>query len=252
LTSAEASSFRGKIQWLDSRLAGKPCRGALGALIARQYWERTNVVHPRLDDCLAYLSLAAYSLPSRFVPVHRSSLPPVVVYSDCSARNTALRIGVLILRDGAAYAASCDVPLCVVQAWVPRGQYISLGELLAGPVCVALGKSLLWDRDVLWFVDNTAAVAALIKSGSAVEDMGRVALVHGLSMVSCRARAWYEYVNTKANPADVLSRDAWADPVVAQRVRSGSWLVLHGHVPWRDFVQNSLVDIFRSFAALGS
>jgi hypothetical protein len=71
-------------------------------------------------------------------------------------------------------------------------------------------------------------------------------------MVSCRARAWYEYVNTKANPADVLSRDAWADPVVAQRVRSGSLLVLHGHVPWRDFVQTSLVDIFRSFAALGS
>eukprot|EP00972_Heterocapsa_arctica_P044557 6576369-Heterocapsa_arctica.AAC.1 len=40
LTPGEASKMRGTPQWLDTGLAGRPCRGAMSALVARQYYER--------------------------------------------------------------------------------------------------------------------------------------------------------------------------------------------------------------------
>ena len=41
LTPGTASKLRGLLQWLDSGLHGRPCRGAFTALVARQYYERT-------------------------------------------------------------------------------------------------------------------------------------------------------------------------------------------------------------------
>jgi len=37
LTPGEASKMRGILQWLDTGLAGRPRRGAMSALVARQY-----------------------------------------------------------------------------------------------------------------------------------------------------------------------------------------------------------------------
>eukprot|EP00971_Amphidinium_carterae_P219044 4348056-Amphidinium_carterae.1 len=39
LSPASASKLRGVVQWVDNWLLGRPCRGALSALVARQYYE---------------------------------------------------------------------------------------------------------------------------------------------------------------------------------------------------------------------
>ena len=39
LSSGDGSTLRGICTWIDTGLCGKPCRGAMSSLIARQYWQ---------------------------------------------------------------------------------------------------------------------------------------------------------------------------------------------------------------------
>ena len=72
--------------------------------------------------------------------------------------------------------------------------YLSLPRLLAG-------------RDVIHWVDNTSAVAALTKGYSGRPDSAR--LVHALHAwcAVTRTSIWFEYVPSAANAADEPSRD---------------------------------------------
>ena len=68
-------------------------------------------------------------------------------------------------------------------------------------------RGVLSDRQMVHFVDNTSAVAALTKGYSRVPDSAR--LVHGFHAwcAAARAHAWFEYVPSAANAGDLPSRD---------------------------------------------
>ena len=56
--------------------------------------------------------------------------------------------------------------------------------------------------------------------------MSALALVATATLARLGARTWYDHVASKDNPVDVLSRDAWADPVVATKLATGEWVEL--------------------------
>ena len=66
--------------------------------------------------------------------------------------------------------------------------------------------AVLAGRDVVHWIDNTSAKAALVHGYSGALDSSR--LVHALHAynLGLRARPWFEYVRSKANPADEPSR----------------------------------------------
>jgi len=136
--------------------------------------------------------------------------------------------------------------------WMPRSTYINQGELLAGPVAAYLLHSRLANRLAFWFIDNQAACTALIKAASPVEDNSRMALIAGLSLAAIRSFVWYEYVHTKQNPSDGLSRDGWADSIVRAKLMSGEWEALPSFdLPWDKFCNMSLAQTWELFTALG-
>ena len=125
------------------------------------------------------------------------------------------------------------------------------GELLAGPLVSALFPDILSGRDVLWFIDNTAAASALIKSGSPCEDNSEMALVTALALAFLQARTWYEYVASVQNTSDGLSRGGYNDPLVQQRLRAGEWEALDPQINWLQLLRWRVDEIVRLAAALG-
>ena len=121
-----------------------------------------------------------------------------------------MRIGLLLLRNNLqAICFSIDVPEYVLEAWDLRKQYITQGELLAGPLALQCLEEDLSGQQVLWFVDNQAALTAMIKGSSPIQDNCRMALILAKRLARARVACWFEFVDSKANPSDPLSREGY-------------------------------------------
>ncbi len=118
-------------------------------------------------------------------------VPPLVIYTDASTEHGqwGLRVGILIV-DPLAPQARCgvyDIPPDVQAAWMPRKTQIMAAELLAGPLVAATG--IAKNRDALFFCDNQAALACLIKAASSARDCAFMALACSLFFMSINARS---------------------------------------------------------------
>ena len=82
-------------------------------------------------------------------------------------------------------------------------------------------------RSVIHFIDNTSVIAALAKGYSNMPDSARLVHTFHAWQAGAMCDIWFEYVPTKANPADEPSRvpSLWQGefapaPLVASRPRS--------------------------------
>ena len=58
-------------------------------------------------------------------------------------------------------------------------------------------------------------------------------------------------VQSESNPSDVLSRTAWEDLKVQQRLASGEWVRVEAEVPWQKFYQVPMAEVLEFFAVTG-
>ena len=224
MTSGEAAHIRGVAQWLDSVIAGRPCRGAMTALIARQHYEAEVGITPNLEMSLRYLLAAIEHLPDAVFELFARSGPPVVVYTDASAEGHRVRIGGIVYARGARPSVFVYDVSAHLRPLLGEGEtVINQAELLAAPLLLHSAPGLLRGKDILWFIDNTSAEAALVKSGSPTQSMCHLALVASAALAGLGARPWYDHVASDDNPADVLSRAGYDDPRVQSMVESGQW-----------------------------
>ena len=88
---------------------------------------------------------------------------------------------------------------------------------------------LSWEgRDLLWFVDNSVVLSTMCKGSSHSPSIDEAAATLHLLLARLRIRAWWEYVESKANWSDTLSRDLKDDWLLAQgfiihEARLGPW-----------------------------
>ena len=67
------------------------------------------------------------------------------------------------------------------------------------------------NRPVLFFIDNEAACAAMIRGSSKEPDVGAIVnAVHWL-LYQADCRAWFEWIDSSRNCSDGLSRDGLKD-----------------------------------------
>ena len=93
----------------------------------------------------------------------------------------------------------------------------------------------LQSSDVIFFIDNEAACAALIRGSSKEPDVAAVVnAVHWL-LHQADCRAWFEWIDSASNCSDGLSRDGLRD---AWTVAQG-WNLRKGEVPPWDAVTQS-------------
>ena len=85
------------------------------------------------------------------------------------------------------------------------------------PLAFCLLQREVLQRDVLIFVDNEAAVSALIRGASRVADAAQLSELFHALLLKLAARAWVEWVDSDSNPADGLSRRGLQDPWTMQQ-----------------------------------
>ena len=98
------------------------------------------------------------------------------------------------------------LPPALTDAWLPRLQQIFPAEAIALPLALAVLAPHVRDRDILAFCDNAAAVSALVRGASRVEDATAIAELFTALQLQLAARNWIDWVDSDSNPADGLSR----------------------------------------------
>eukprot|EP00973_Karenia_brevis_P068660 9546748-Karenia_brevis.AAC.1 len=79
-----AAKLRGMLNALDLGLMGKSLRGALCALTARQYWEKSTKISPTLQEAFWYIQHVLNTQRPRSIAVCQSESKPILVYTDAS------------------------------------------------------------------------------------------------------------------------------------------------------------------------
>ena len=75
------------------------------------------------------------------------------------------------------------------------------------PVALNAAGAQLSDRDIVHFVDNTVGLYAMVKGVSNQTQVQRAAQVAHLICFSQRANPWFEFVESKSNWSDSISRN---------------------------------------------
>jgi hypothetical protein len=226
LTSGDAASLCGKLQFCLSWGVGRFGRAALGAL----YRQAHRPGHPRinlaLEMSLNFFDMALRSLRVRNICVAAvSRVPPILIWSDATGTNegeSAPQIAFVARFPGGTPApldppgltpihprwvhAAMVVPLDVMSELEVRKQQIGQLELLAAIVAYFSMAPFLVERDVLHFIDNTAAVAGIAKGFSAKPDSARIIHAYHALNVQIGAQVYFEWVKSEANIADLPSR----------------------------------------------
>ena len=114
---------------------------------------------------------------------------------------------VYVFDDDQFYFAHAPVPAWMVLAWTPGAQKIGQAEVAAEVIpYFSLPFDMLYERRVIHFVDNTSALHCILNGYSRVPDTSWMVNLFHCFNCSLRAQVWWEYVASKANPADGPSR----------------------------------------------
>jgi hypothetical protein len=235
----ELSQLRGLLQWLNTDVMGRPLSTAMSSVYAHASGSGNS---DTLQNAFDVIATVVTSAPARSVPVFPTGDPPVIVYSDASTDAmgpdiSGLRIGIWLMAPRSTpLVFVVDVPQWVVDSWNHRATYITIAELLAIPILTLSRPELIAHQCLWWFVDNQAALSALVRNSSTASDAAALAQTAALSMAMLRTRVYFEWVPTKANIADPLSRDGWSDTTVRQWLHEGRVRRGDMQVPWHQLL----------------
>ena len=99
-----------------------------------------------------------------------------------------------------------------MKAWKVRRQQICAAEAFAVITALEDTPEAFRGRDIVWFIDNEAACASLVRGASSQEDIAGIAETAQWLCMRLQCRIWYEWVDSASNPSDGLSREGLLCP----------------------------------------
>ena len=216
LTPSHASKLRGKLFFLC--LAAFACvgRAPLRAFTERQYSRARGESASRLDGALvgaiAFFLAVLPSLPSREIQLERVHYSPVLIWTDASWEQGVGALGIVVYFPranggrGLFMYSYMVVPAWLISLLVPKAQHIGQLEILAA-VCAYLSiPKLLVGEHVIHMVDNTSAIYSLVRGYSSKPDSAALVNIFHVLCAAIGVRVLYDYIESKANVADLPSR----------------------------------------------
>ena len=209
LTHADAASLRGKLYFMCLTCSGRVGVAALLPFVRRQYSKRTYLSQDILASVAFFLILLKHMRP-RSINLLSHLRPTLKVWSDAMLQDGVGRLGFVVYdpEDGYFVCTSYLVP-----AWffsLMRNANACIGQLeiaAALLVYITLPAWRLQNRRVLHFIDNTSAMYSLFKGYSSKDDSSLLVNLFHLMLARLHLDIWWEYVASKANIADLPSRD---------------------------------------------
>ncbi|CAE6920920.1 aspC [Symbiodinium sp. CCMP2592] len=213
LSPAVASKLRGQAGWTGSLLHGKCGRLALRFLKQRQYaTDGDRTVTPSQLQELRLLVAISQEAPVKYIDILQPPRQPVVVYSDASYESGVAKCGWVVFSPHCRpVGQALTVPPEWIASWEPRETQIFAAEAFCSLLVPFNLPHLFRGQDIIWFIDNEAAAAAVIRGSSGSIDVDMIVQLSALFLLRLNARLWVEWINSDANCSDGLSRDGVHD-----------------------------------------
>jgi hypothetical protein len=212
LSPGQASKLYGVVNFLELGMFGRVGQGGLNAIKERIH-EATWEVTPRLRDAFALLQDVFKLRPIRKYTLFEQDTHRVLMASDASYEAGVGKAGFLVVSDpGKPTEERVGVVLDVEalgpleDLWGCQETYITQLELLTVIVALVECASMFRGCRGLFFVDNVSALMAMVKGRSRTESLDNLARLGHFASFALGASAYYEYVQSKANWSDEISR----------------------------------------------
>ena len=237
LGSGEAASLAGKLGFALSVTFGKFGRCRIRPILRRSY-SRARKVNAEIRACLLWWLSFLRGFTSRPIPTSLESLPLVVSYSDGEGGWAGIGAAIWLPNRERPLAVYAEVPPVLREHWRSINgsdgfEDIFLVEALGPLLLLVTFPQLLRECLLLHFIDNSAAEASLVRGSSSSRLGDHVVGLTWSHIQRRRIWAYFDRVESKANPVDGLSR----------RIFKGPWERLYQ----RTFPLEELLCFARSF-----
>ena len=212
LSPGEASKLRGTVNFFCRAFYGKIAQGFMNPLIQREFYDKEPFeLSFKLVAAFELLQEVIQSRLERWVSVRQLWIRPILICSDGQDQEATMSaaFGYLLVDGDHRWGARAHVSEEVRSQWLPAATHIALIEMAAITTCLFLEGAKLAGRPLYIFIDNTAALFALVKGGSGNVDLDKMAQQVWRHLFNLQCPAYFEYVETKSNWSDGLSRDDW-------------------------------------------
>ena len=205
----EAQVLLGRLNWVLSSSYASVGRAATLPLVDRATRSGATVWTPALSHMVDFFTQLFQDMPPLRFDFGQAKRKKVIVFTDASFKHSRAGLGVMLFdqESDEQFVCSKRVPDWVLRSLEDRETQINHLEML-GILCAVetFGESHLQGRDVLFFCDNTCALSGAVHGYARSTDMAALSNALHLQLARLRCRTWFEWVPSKANPADVPSR----------------------------------------------
>ena len=218
LPPGTASKLYGTANLFEQGVFGKIGRAGLNAIKDRQY--ETAAPFPitrHINSSLSVLEAIIAEKPQRVVHLGATPFRRFVSASDAAYEGGNGTGGFLcVIQDFEGVwvrtARVAVIPQEIYTMWGNHSTYIAQLELLMVLVgLVELAPELRGTRGV-WFIDNIAALMALVRGRSDSDDLDSLARIIHCALFALRTWIYFEWVESEANWSDGISRTGFDDP----------------------------------------
>ena len=99
-----------------------------------------------------------------------------------------------------------------MQASANGGQPIAKCELAMLPILLYQESEHIAGRDIIWLVDNTAALGGIVKGASDLAVSELLIAFFWIKAFALKVRLWVEYIDSAGNWSDGISHEFGKDP----------------------------------------
>ena len=107
-----------------------------------------------------------------------------------------------------------DIPREVYDLWSPGEKKIAQLELIMVLYGLVMRPDMFRNRRGIWFIDNTAALMSLIRGRSDSPDLEHMSRMIHVVLYALNCWIFWEWIPSKSNWADAISRLGVNDPWV--------------------------------------
>ena len=218
---ADVARWCGKVEYLASSTGYGRCgRAPLSAIRAWAKSRRGDRHKPSdsheftaaVAEAISFFIALLPLIPPRKFCFRRRARKPIIVYTDAMYTKGAAvpaAVGMCIYDPYAKDKwrhSSAEVPKWIMEKFKERDQYIGQLEVIAAVATYSSMPLEFRERDVIHFIDNTGALVGIAKGYSKDVDSARLINVFHTIAAAIMVNAWFEYVPSAANIADLPSR----------------------------------------------
>ena len=230
LFCGESAKICGRLGFSTSWTSGRFGRAAMQPLYRRASSKTLSLIDEGVRNALKFFGSVLRrkgGLPPRKYRLRDDARPTVKIWTDAAwepdeavPASVAFVVffpgewrkssgGVRVWRKERYVHGFKAVPPSVMALFYTRKQYIGQLELLAA-VAVYYSLPELKGRRVVHCIDNTSAIAALVKGYSGSPDSVRILHAFAAFSLGLDTSSWFLWVPSKANIADLPSRNDFA------------------------------------------